>query len=315
MPSARAWRHPGIRVLLRDAGTTENPVRAIRQRAGRLVEHALGLGWEGPPFDMELLASLSGLRIELVDTLGEGREASCIPGAILLSRNSPSNRKRYSIAHEIIHLLVPDSDGSDHIGSLAADVRDAANGELELLCQIGAAELLMPAAAFETAMGTDPPGLVKVGSLSKVFDVSIEAAARRAVDLSTQPMALVMARPSDDAQGSPRARGTGPAKIRARVKHDDLVVTAWVAPPRFCIIRVAIGEPIPRKSQIRRAWGWACYKPRDRRAYSKVESWPAYPELSTFRVEAIPLPLGKRPIEVLGLLAHDLARDPNLPTA
>jgi hypothetical protein len=258
---------------------------------------------------MELLASLSGLRIEVVDTLGEGREASCIPGVILLSRQSPPNRKRYSIAHEIIHQFVPDSDGSDHVGNLAADMQDAAHGELELLCQIGAAELLMPAAIFEKAMGPDRPRIASVRSLAKTFDVSIEAAARRAVDLSARPIALVMARPFDEGQ-SPRAHAPGATKVRGRVKADDLLVTAWVAPPRFSTVRVAVGEPIPRKSQIRRAWGWASYKPRDRRAYSKVESWPAYPELGPFRVEAIPLPLGKQPIEVLSLLARDSDEPP-----
>ncbi len=296
------WLHPGIRVLLREDGTTSNPIEATRRRARQLVDHALKVGWEGPPFDMELLASLSDLRVDYVDTLGPGRDASCIPGAILLSRRSPEKRMRYSIAHEIVHQFVPDADDAETLGRLSPSEQSKAREEVELLCQIGAAELLMPGQSFAPALGSETPTFSAVESLAERFDVSIEAAARRAVDLSTTPMALLMARPSDDFEPQVRIRATTSAKVRGEMKPDDLLVTAWIAPPRFGGVRVAVGEPVPRKSCIRRAWGWGRQYPKEGRIYRKTESWAGYPELGMLSIEAAPLPRWKRAIEVLAIL-------------
>ena len=296
------WLHPGIRVLLREDGTTSNPIEAIRRRARQLVDHALGLDWQGPPFDMEVLASLIGLRLDEVDTLGPDREASCIPGAILLSRRFPPRRRRYSVAHEVVHQFIPDEDDGTSIGALSPREQSVARGELELLCQIGAAELLMPKGAFEGALGPDAPAFARVESLADQFEVSIEAAARRVVDLSTHAVALLMARPGDEVEPRVRARAARPAKVRGEIKSDDILVTAWVAPPSFCTVRVAIGEPVPRKSCIRRAWGWGHQYPKEGRIYRKAESWATYPELGMLDVEAVPLPRWKQPIEVLAIV-------------
>jgi len=130
-----------------------------------MVDHALGLDWQGPPFDMEVLASLTGLRLEEVDTLGPDREASCIPGAILLSRRFPPRRRRYSVAHEVVHQFIPDDDDGTSISALSSRDQSVAWEELELLCQIGAAELLMPKGAFEQALGPDAPAFARVESL------------------------------------------------------------------------------------------------------------------------------------------------------
>jgi len=259
---------------------------------------------------MEVLASLTGFRVEEVETLGPDRDASCIPGAILLSRRSPPKRRRYSVAHEIIHHFIPDADDAETIGALSPSEQSKAREELELLCQIGAAELLMPVAPFRRTLGPDALAFAKVESLADLFDVSIEAAARRAVDLSAHATALLMARPVDDVPPRVRVRATRPAKVRGETKPDDIVVTTWAAPPRFCNVRVAPGEPVPRKSCIRRAWGWGRQYPKEGRIYRKTESWTTYPELGMLEVEAAPLPRWKPPIEVLAIVRRVPASDP-----
>ncbi len=138
--------------------------------------------------------------------------------------------------------------------------------------------------------------------LADQFEVSIEAAARRAVDLSAHAVALLMARPADEVEPRVRVHAARPAKVRGEIKSDDILVTAWVAPPSFCRARVAIGEPVPRKSCIRRAWGWGRQYPKEGRIYRKSESWATYPELGMLEVEAVPLPRWKRPIEVLAIV-------------
>lgn len=295
------WCHPGILALLEDQAFTRDPFEAIRSKARAAVAHAVSLGWSGPPFDVELLASLNGLRIEVVESLGDGRDAACIPGAILVTRRCPPNRRRYSIAHEVVHQFVPSDHGTARFDALPPKRKDAAIGELERLCQVGAAELLLPAAPFQVALATQAVSIPALEALAQMFDVSTEAAARRAVDLHTTPLALAFARPVGEWEPvwAVIARIGAP---RGRVGDDDLIVTAWVATPRFSSVRVVHGEPIPRKSCIRRAWGWGRYKPRESRIYRAVEAWPLYPELGKLSVEAAPLPRGKQPIEVLALI-------------
>src|SRR2546425_376038 len=111
------WCHPGILTLLEQNPFTHDPFEAIRRSARAAVANAVSLGWSGPPFDVELVASLNNLRIETVDSLGDGRDAACIPGAILVSKRCPPNRRRYSIAHEKIHQLVPNDHGIDRLNS------------------------------------------------------------------------------------------------------------------------------------------------------------------------------------------------------
>ena len=65
-------RHPSVRALLEAVGTTTNPDEAMRVRAQALVDRASCLGWAGPPFDLELLASLAGYRVHYTDALTDG---------------------------------------------------------------------------------------------------------------------------------------------------------------------------------------------------------------------------------------------------
>lgn len=278
---------------------TATSVATIRLRARQLVAHALELGWEGPPFDMEVLASLTGLRLEEVDTLGAGRDASYMPGTILLSRQAPPKRRRYSVAHEIIHQFFPEGCKSEGVD---ASPEGITQGKLELLCQIGAAELLMPSDPFSKSLGPEAPTIHGIDSLAASFDVSIEAAARRTVDLSVRAVALLMARPLGDFESMLRVQTTGVIAIRGETKDDDLVVTSWIAPPRFSRIRVATGEPVPRRSCLRRAWGWGGQYPREGRVFRKSESWATYPELGVMDLEAATLPRRKKPIEVLAIV-------------
>lgn len=240
------------------------------------------VGWEGPPFNLEILASLNGIRIEHVQTLGDGRDASYTPGVILVSRLSPK-RRRYSIAHELIHHLVPDTGTAVGVADLSPLDREKAHNEIELICQVIAAELLLPAVFFSQHLPPPPLAFAHVERLASVFDCSIEAAARRCVDLSDEPVGSLICKPTDD--GTPanetRDRRTKP---RLPARDDDLVVRAFVAAPGFCDDRIRIGEPIPRRSVIRKAWGWAGYRPREGRIYEARENWSEYADLGTLLV-------------------------------
>jgi Zn-dependent peptidase ImmA (M78 family) len=250
---------------------------------------------------LEILASLNGVRIENVETLGEARDASYSPGVILVSRRSPPKRRRYSIAHELVHHLVPVAGPNGSVADLPLADQQKAHHEIELLCQVIAAELLLPAVSVREHLPPPPLAFAHVAGLAELFDCSIEAAARRCTDLSEEPVGLIVCRPAGDVIATQEGRDRR-GKPRLPAKDDDLVVTAFIAPPGFANDRMRVGEPIPRRSVIRKAWGWAGYRPREGRIYSAHETWPEYANLGTVFVEAVALPRRKKPIEVLALL-------------
>jgi hypothetical protein len=296
-------RHPGLLRFTEEEGTPGDPVAAIRRRTRAAAAAAMSQGWSGPPWNMELLASLQGIRVENAGHLGRERDALWTSGRILVSHSAPPTRRRYSIAHEIVHsFLAPHDEGTDLRVLPPAD-RQAADGELEYLCQVGAAELLMPSESYAVRMGPGMPSVALVLQLARDFQVSPEAAARRAVDLAAERCAALCARPWDGGESplvtAGRRRGAAP---RVNPKPDDLVVTGYHPSANFAPVRVAIGEPIPRSFHAHRAFSLALARPAKDHFRRNVAGWPAYPELGAVDMEAVPLPFRKKPIEILAVL-------------
>src|SRR5207247_2110885 len=120
-------------------------ISLMLKKASFVALNAMQEGWKGPPFDPFALAEL--LHINAVPN-SEILDARTVPAGgdhvrIEYNPSRPRARIRYSIAHEIAHTFFPDA---------AKQVRNrAARGdysgdewELEMLCNLGAAELLMP---------------------------------------------------------------------------------------------------------------------------------------------------------------------------
>src|SRR5688572_27392742 len=70
------WSHPCVAELVRGVPGALGPVDAVKSVARGLVARALSLGWEGPPYSVEVLASLNGYTVEDVDSLGPDRDAA-----------------------------------------------------------------------------------------------------------------------------------------------------------------------------------------------------------------------------------------------
>lgn len=295
-------RHPGLLRLAEEEGTLGDPVAAVRQRTRAVAATAMSQGWSGPPWDMELLASLQDIRVENTGHLGRGRDALWTSGRILVSSSAPPTRRRYSIAHEIVHSFLASHDEAVDFSVLSPAVRQLAEGELEYLCQMGAADLLMPWESYSKRMGTGMPSLVPVLKLARDFEVSPEAAARRAVDLAAARCATLCARPWDGPKSDPTNGRFRRAMLRVSPRPDDLVVTGYHPSVDFAAVRIAIGEPIPRGFHAHRAFCFAVIRPTKDNLRRNVSDWPAYPELGAIDMEAVPLPLRKKPIEILAVL-------------
>ncbi len=135
------WTNPSVLAL----SGKRDPLEAITAKARDLVFRALEQGWQGPPFDPFALAELLG--IETVPT-SEVLDARTVPLAgnrfkIEFNPDRPRRRTRYSIFHEIAHTLFPDC---GHMirnrGAHTASRTD--DWQLETLCNIAAAEFLLP---------------------------------------------------------------------------------------------------------------------------------------------------------------------------
>lgn len=91
---------------------------------------------------------------------------------VILNARDSRRRARFTLAHEIGHLVLGGGEGSG--GRPACGDRDGAR-EQERLCDLFAAELLLPAAAVRAAW----PECGSVEELAERFDVSRAAAAAR----------------------------------------------------------------------------------------------------------------------------------------
>lgn len=182
-------KHPVIQRILKESGV-ECAREAMRRRAFEVVVAARKSGWEGPPYDIAVLASLRGFRIDIVDWLSEGQDGFFMAGTpptIYVNDRISRRRARFTIAHEIIHPLIPNTT-VERFWRYQID----SQSPIEQLCQVGASELLMPSDVFDDFTNSRPLSRELVDSVVDKFDVSIEAAVRNLVDRSTQPCAMIV---------------------------------------------------------------------------------------------------------------------------
>lgn len=241
-------RHPSIRALL-DAEGCNDPYDAIRRRARALVAEALEIGWEGPPFDMSELASLRRLQVSTSTAFGDDQDACVMPGRILVNARKPPVRQRYSVAHEVGHTLFPDYEKElQRVGRLWR--REGDDSELERLCQTAGAEFLMPLDTFVARVNSYGIGIEAVLRLAREFMTSIEAAARRRVETSATPMALLFLRPWD-----PKTREwLNGGESDGHSPFTPIAVTRAYAKDHGSRFRVAEGTLPPKGSAAERAW-------------------------------------------------------------
>lgn len=173
----------------------EDPVHKMENTSRASVLAAVEQGWNGPPFDPIELATIRRIRV---------RPNASIPDARVLSRghtfeiqynpNRPRARVNFSIAHEIAHTFFPDC---AEVVRNRATSRHTQSWQLEMLCNIGAAELLMPFHSFSL---DGPASIERLMKLRQKYQVSAEAVLIRFTKLASSPLACFAASrmPSSD---------------------------------------------------------------------------------------------------------------------
>ena len=133
-------------------------------------------------------ASLQGLHGSLIKRDGQL--------TAVLNRHDSPRRQRFTLAHEIGHLLLHEPDG----GAIFARANIPENDAERLLerdCDVFATELLMPRDAFSVALRGTGPTLIEIQDLGDRFGVSMESAALRVGELTNTNCRIVKWQHSD----------------------------------------------------------------------------------------------------------------------
>lgn len=180
-------------------GATHFIIKRARELVSQLVKHR---GREEPPFLAEELASLLGIKVIKTD-LGEV-DALLIrrqDGYIInINANHHPSRQNFSCAHEIGHTFLHELDLLHHLGNSNDNEFRMSKSQVigkakERLCQIAAAELLMPEVVFNKYLINFGVSVNSIKRLSQIFMVSFPAAAIRIAEVSLEPCTAVIWKP------------------------------------------------------------------------------------------------------------------------
>ena len=184
----RQWTNPSVIALAQGS----DPVAAIQATARQTVVDAVDKGWEGPPYDPFYLAEMLNIRVLPCDDVVDARTVPVSEGLrIEFNPNRPRGRMRYSVAHEIAHTLFPDCAENVRNREQPTLATREDDWQLELLCNIGAAELLMPVGYND--LENEWVDIDNLLTLRRKFDVSTEAILIRMVKLTSQDCAIFAA--------------------------------------------------------------------------------------------------------------------------
>ena len=175
-------------------------VRHAEARA-RALEAIAWLGAQGPgPVDVEALAEKLGAEIVFEDL--EGAKARVIQignraRIIISTRIVGVGAIRFSIAHEIAHLLLKHYFKDGDLGRAFKRQRtcsplESDGSEIERDASVFATELLMPAPLVTPKCRMELKSMDPVRAISSAFQTSMYASARRFVELTPERCAVVI---------------------------------------------------------------------------------------------------------------------------
>lgn len=202
-----------LEVLSQAPGTSA--VECVEAIADRLVEQ---LEVTDGPVDLAMAASLVDITdVRLVDDIEASACLVTPPGQrsqIHLNASDSYRRRRFSLGHEITHTFFPGyALQAQYRCAPISTPRLSADLNIEALCDVGAANLLLPRRLLLPRLGPLAPDLELVQAVSEEFDASLIATLHRLADLSSAPSAVMVL----EVANKPSERGTGaPPKLRVQ---------------------------------------------------------------------------------------------------
>lgn len=161
------------------------------EAAAQLVDIA---GIKAPPVNPALLARCQGIhRVILCHDLPVSGQLVRIRDELIIKLNAKESiqRRSFSLCHEIAHSFV--LDGSSQKCRIAgAEAICFESSREECLCDLAAAEMLMPRRFFEPLAMKMEPSISSVVELAKQFGTSISATAARFGQISAWPVVFIV---------------------------------------------------------------------------------------------------------------------------
>lgn len=171
--------------------------KLITERVALLFEQIVRKrGHDSPPFLPEEYAYLLRVKKIIKEDLGEktsGMLYTLHDGQVItINKNQNQARQNFSCAHEIGHILFNELNLTKHINIIEhrtfnpmaqSKIRSIA---IEHLCDIAATEILMPKSIFKKYLSYFELSINAIERLADIFKVSIQAAALRTSEVSTE---------------------------------------------------------------------------------------------------------------------------------
>ena len=184
----------------------------VRQLIGRFVAENARLEATTQPDHLRKLGATLGVQSILTRSMPSrqdkhpGIDAMLVPlpagYSVVIDENATHSRQRYSLAHELAHIMLLESDPASEDLPKAPRLRSAAAEDNawqveERLCDEIAAELLMPERLFSSELARLGNSLKHLPQFASLFRTSLTATAIRYWELLPEPCLLVRWRPAE----------------------------------------------------------------------------------------------------------------------
>lgn len=200
------------------------------------------------PTPLERFVELAGIE-SISELTTDGFEGMLITnaeksrGAIMVKAGVSPRRRRFTVAHELGHFLLP-WHRQERFSCKSSDIKDSGNSRSNSIEQVNieaeanafASELLMPSLEFKRILaGFDMPALIDLADLSDTFDVSFEATVHRYKALSKNAVAFIFSHNNVvrywvKSQGMPYAlkvRKDQPLPMRSPSRRQGEYISDW----------------------------------------------------------------------------------------
>jgi hypothetical protein len=146
-----------------------------------------------PPVDLQRIIDRFGLHTPKTIALPQQQGATVNFGGIpqiLIREGDGPTRQRYTTAHELVELLISELPGNKRFDGKKDNIFGVE--EKENICQIGAANLLMPIASFQTRARMSGLYFKSAEFLAIEYEVTLMAALCRLTDIYQQEACVVL---------------------------------------------------------------------------------------------------------------------------
>ncbi|MCW3096517.1 MAG: hypothetical protein JWL77_2135 [Chthonomonadaceae bacterium] len=187
----RIWTSESVRSLLSESNTSD-PVEAMRAKAAALIELC---EFDGPPINHEMVASFRSIVDVNAIEMRESGALVPIGGGefkVFVNQNDVRPRQRFSCKHEVSHTLFPNYMANPtkktdlYVGEYQEDAEE------EYLCDVGAAELLMPRRFFHPALRDMGCSIEVIVELAGLYEASREAVAVQLAKAAVHDCAIIV---------------------------------------------------------------------------------------------------------------------------